>query len=148
MSRLAATLTFLALFPAAGLAATEAEVLAEAEAQCLGMGGGTFAPGPAVKRADLTGDGRTETLIDWTGFICEQARSAFYGTGGATLSVLVDGQRIDMMTKGWRLIEVPAGQVLLMQVHGTDCGGIGADPCFEAAIWNGTRFMTLRPATE
>jgi hypothetical protein len=127
------------------LAATEAEVLAEAEAQCLGMGGGTFAPGPAVKRSDLTGDGQPEVLIDWAGFDCAQARSAFTGTGGSPLTVLVGDQRFDMMSKGWRLIEVPAGQVLLMQVHGTDCGGIGADPCFEAAIWNGERFMTLRP---
>lgn len=148
MSRLATALTLLALFPAAGLAATPDEILAEAEAQCLAMGGGTFAPGQAVSAADLTGDGRPETLIDWAGFACAQARSAFSGTGGSPLTVLVDGRRFDMMSKGWRLIEVPAGQVLLMQVHGTDCGGIGADPCFETAIWNGARFMSLRPAAE
>jgi hypothetical protein len=148
MPRLACALSLLALFPATALATTLEDILAEAEAQCLGMGGGTFAPGPAVQQVDLTGDGQPEVLIDWAVFACAEARSAFSGTGGSPLTVLVGEQRFEMRSKGWRLIDVPAGKVLLMQVHGTDCGGIGADPCFEAAIWNGERFMTLRPPAE
>jgi hypothetical protein len=145
MRRIAIALTALVLpLGGAAQAATVEDVLAEAAAACTALDGGAFAPNDAVSRPDVTGDGQPDTVIDWGRFGCEKAASAYAGTGGAPLTVLVDGARHDMRSKGWFLLPTPPGPVLLMQVHGTECGGIGADPCFEAVIWNGTRFMSMR----
>lgn len=144
MLRFGLVLSSVLSVPGISAAMTVDDVLAEAAAECTALDGGTFAPNDAVAMLDVTGDGLPDTVIDWGKFGCEKAASAFSGTGGAPLTVLVGDQRFDKRSKGWLVVPTPPGPVLLMQVHGTECGGIGADPCFEAAIWNGERFMTLR----
>lgn len=145
MTRLGLVISLAILVPGTALATTVSDVLAEAAAQCTALDGGAFTANDAVAMLDITGDGPPDTVIDWGRFGCENAASAFSGTGGSPLTVLVGDQRFDMRSKGWFLLPSPPGPVLLLQVHGTDCGGIGADPCFEAVIWNGARFMSIRP---
>jgi hypothetical protein len=135
----------LSLIPTWSMAGPMDDLMVQAAADCAAIGGTQFLPGDSVTEVDLTGDGLPETLVDAGAFICEGAMSAFSGTGGAPLTVFVGSLQADFLTKGWQVIPTAPGPVLLMQVHGSNCGGIGADPCFQAVVWNGQQFMSMQP---
>ena len=126
---------FLTLAPVPALAVTVDEVIAEAEAFCVGFENGTVTVGPdVIQSVELTGDTTPETVIDWSGIACSTMASAWGGTGGTTLSVLIDGQRFDHMAFGWTVVDF-GGPVLLLSQHGVNCGATGADRCVQALVW-------------
>jgi hypothetical protein len=125
----------LALAPLPTLAVTAEEVLAEATAFCAGFENGTITVGPdVVQSVDLTGDINPETVIDYKGIACSTMASAWGGTGGTTLSILIEGQRFDHLAYGWKVVDFD-GPVLLLSQHGVNCGGTGSDRCVQALVW-------------
>jgi hypothetical protein len=133
MIRCLVTLGLLA--PGQALAWTAEEVIAEARTLCAGMERGELSVADgAVLPVDLTGDGAPETLVDWSGLGCSSMASAWGGTGGAVLSVLIEGQRFDHLALAWQVVDFD-GPVLLLQQHGVNCNGTGADRCVQALIW-------------
>jgi hypothetical protein len=125
----------LSLAPLPALAVTADEVLAEAAAFCAGFENGTITVGPdVVQPVDLTGDGTPETVIDYKGIACSTMASAWGGTGGTTLSILIEGQRFDHLAYGWTVVDFD-GPVLLLSQHGVNCGGTGSDRCVQALVW-------------
>jgi hypothetical protein len=60
--------------------------------------------------------------------------SAWGGTGGTTLAVLIDGQRFDHLAYGWAVVDFD-GPVLLLSQHGVNCGATGSDRCVQALVW-------------
>ncbi len=141
------TLVLLAAFalPAAAHAGVTAEdILTEAKADCASFDNGTVTmAADAVTPVDLTGDGQPESIVDWSKFTCSTMASAWGGTGGSMVSVLIGDTRSDYMALGWKVIDF-AGPVLLLQVHGAECGGTGSDPCVDAEVWNGQVMMSVR----
>lgn len=134
MTRLAIA-ALLALSTAPAFAVTTDEVLAEAAAFCASFEGGTITVGPdVVQPVELTGDGTPETVIDYSGITCSTMASAWGGTGGTTLSVLIDGQRFDHLAYGWTVVDF-GGPVLLLSQHGVNCGATGSDRCVQALVW-------------
>ena len=79
--------------PAPVLATEPAEdVIEQARADCRAFENGTLTLGEnAIVQADLTGDGEPEEIIDSRQFTCSSAASLFCGTGGCTVTVVVDG---------------------------------------------------------
>jgi hypothetical protein len=125
----------LALVPILVLAETAEEVLAEAAAFCAGFENGQITVGPeVVQSVDLTGDSLPETLIDYSGIACSTMASAWGGTGGTTLTILIDGQRFDHLAFGWTVVDFD-GPVLLLAQHGVNCGKTGSDRCVQALVW-------------
>jgi hypothetical protein len=125
----------IALAPLPALAVTAEDVLAEAAAFCAGFEAGTITVGPdVVQGVDLTGDGTPETVIDYKGIACSTMASAWGGTGGTTLSVLIDGQRFDHLAYDWTVVDF-GGPVLLLSQHGVNCGATGSDRCVQALVW-------------
>jgi hypothetical protein len=128
-----ATCIALAALPAH--AVTTDDVLAEAAAFCAGFENGTITVGPdVVQSVDLTGDESPETVIDYKGIACSTMASAWGGTGGTTLSILIDGQRFDHLAYGWKVVDFD-GPVLLLSQHGVNCGATGSDRCVQALVW-------------
>ena len=123
------------VIPLPAFAWTSDQVIDEARAMCAAYDGGTveMAPG-TVASVDLTGDGRAEEIVDWNGLACSTMASAWGGTGGSTLSILIEGQRFDHMAFGWTVVEFD-GPVLLLSQHGVNCNATGGDRCVQALIW-------------
>jgi hypothetical protein len=134
MTRLALAAS-VALAPLPAFAVTVDDVLAEAEAFCASFENGVITVGPdVVQSVELTGDETPETIIDYKGIACSTMASAWGGTGGTTLAVLIDGQRFDHLAYGWTVVDFD-GPVLLLSQHGVNCGATGSDRCVQALVW-------------
>jgi hypothetical protein len=127
----------LGLVPAPSLAATVDDIIAEARDFCASFDSGVLTVGSAtVLPVDLTGDGSADdTAIDWSGMDCSTMASAWGGTGGTTLTFLVNGKRFDELALGWSIVDF-GGPVLLLSQHGANCGLTGVDRCVEALVWS------------
>lgn len=129
---------------AAHAGVTADDIMTEAKADCTSFDNGTVTAAPdAVTQVDLTGDGTPETVVDWGKLSCSTMASAWGGTGGSMISVLIGDTRSDYMALGWKVVDF-GGPVLLLQVHGAECGGTGSDPCVDAEVWNGQAMLSVR----
>jgi hypothetical protein len=134
----------LVLIPSGGLRAqsVEQDIVEAARQACTDLDGGEFAASAdAVTRVDLDGDSQADVLIDEAGFACSTSASLFSPSGGAQLHVIVSDRHTVWMAHAWKLVEWGGHTILLLAEHGTRCGGLGYDPCFEAIVWseNGPR---------
>ena len=136
MTRGLAVLLLAAMAPAPALAWTAEDVIAEARDFCAGFEGGALSVdmAVAVRQVDLTGDGAPETIVDYSGLGCSTMASPWGGTGGTTLSILIEGQRFDHLALAWEVIDFD-GPVLLLSQHGVNCNATGADRCVQALVW-------------
>ena len=138
----------LAAILAPGLALADVNAIVDAGAKaCLEMDNGTFTSEGAVRQIDLTGDGTADdTVVDEALFKCSTSASLYGGTGGSVVHFLVGDTQTDAMVLNWDTARWNDNLLILMARHGTECGGVGSDPCYEALVWNGERFMAVRPA--
>ena len=138
-----------ALLPAPVWAApvTVDDLIAEARADCASFDKGELTVGPALQTpVELTGDATLETVVDWSQFACSTLAAPYGGTGGNLISVLIAGQRFDFMELGWTVARLD-GPVLLLSLHGAECGATGSDRCAEALVWSADRLMSVRDRT-
>lgn len=133
-----------------GAADTAESVIGEARAACEGFENGVFATAPGtVTEVDLTGDGVPEQVVDEGTYSCSSAASMYCGTGGCTIVAVVGGAAHRFLVKGWRVVDWDGVPVLLTQIHGANCGGMGLVRCYEALVWDGEgRFLTVRPPAQ
>ena len=132
---------------AAGSAAAQVTadaVIDEADQQCRAFEQGVFhTTDEALVRIDLSGDGEPDALVDGHGFRCSSG-NLYCGTGGCPLTLLVDGTRTDLLAKAWRVLDWGSHRVLLLQVHGSGCGGTNLRTCMEAVVWSEGAFQSVR----
>ncbi len=125
-------------------AQTVDEVMAEAKADCASFENGVLTVLPdAVTEIELSGAAPAEVLIDWAKFDCSSMASLWGGTGGSTLTILAAGVRTDHLALGWKLVgwDEP---VLLLALHGGECGATGSEACVEALVWGDGRLLSMR----
>lgn len=135
-------------FPLAALADVDA-ILAEGAKACAEQDGGTFASEGAVKDVDLTGDGKADTVVDEALFTCSTSASLFNGgTGGSMVHFIVDGSETSRLVQGWDTAQWAGATIILLALHGSECGVAGVDPCFEAMTWGANSFASVRPKPE
>lgn len=133
----------LTLLPVPALASVDT-ILSEAAAMCTEQDNGVFSSEGAVLSLDVTGDGQPDTVVDEVLFTCSTAASLYGGSGGSMIHVFVGDVQSDFLVQGYEVLNWGGRSILLLALHGTSCNGIGADPCFEALVWNTDRFMTVR----
>jgi hypothetical protein len=119
-------------------------------AECAGFENGmTTLEDGAVRPLVLNG---TEGhVVDTRHMQCSSAASMFCGgTGGCAVGFVLDGHVTERLTKGWQKVGTPPFEVLLLQVHGSLCGGTNLTPCFEAMAWDpgSGSLTTLAPRAE
>ena len=116
---------------------TADSVIGEARAECARLNNGTLTVADtAVARVDVDGDGAEDTIVNAAGFECSSSASYFCGSGGCKVTVLVGGARADVLARDWQLVEVWDQPVLLIAVHGAECG-TAAKRCVKALVWEG-----------
>jgi hypothetical protein len=134
------TLTFavaLMATPALAFDPAVTSVLDAAQNECRSFENGTLEVGEnTVVEVDLTGDGKINYLVDASEMTCSTAASLFCGTGGCALTAVVDGKPHEFLAKGWRVIKMYDFPVLLLAVHGSECGGSGLRRCIKALTWS------------
>jgi hypothetical protein len=121
-------------------------ILAEAAKACAALDNGVLTSDGAVKEIDLTGDGTPDTVVDEAVLQCSTSASLFNGgTGGSVVHFLANGTETSYLVKDWDTANWEGATLILLALHGGECGGAGVDPCFEALTWGANRFVSVRP---
>lgn len=127
--------------PSFAFDAAVTSVVDTARKECRSFENGMLEVGEnAVVEIDLTGDGMPNHLVDASKFSCSTAMTLFCGTGGCALTAVVDGRSHEFLAKGWKIITMYDFPVLLLAVHGSECGGSGLRRCIKALTWSEGRF--------
>ena len=128
-----------------------AEKVEAAKKACADFENGQFAlEWGAVSRVDLDGDLRPDWVLNDNGFACSSAASLYCGTGGCESHFLVGDTVTSLLNQGWDVVTFGRNRVLLMDVHGSRCGGINPTPCVEALTWDqeAKAWRSVQPAPE
>jgi hypothetical protein len=128
-----------------------AEKVEAAKKACADFENGQFAlEWGAVSRVDLDGDLRPDWVLNEVGFACSSAASLYCGTGGCVSHFLVGDTVTSLLNQGWDVVTSGRHRVLLMDVHGSRCGGINPTPCVEALTWDreAKAWRSVQPAPE
>ncbi|MEM8958755.1 MAG: hypothetical protein AAGC86_13190 [Pseudomonadota bacterium] len=123
----------------------------DARADCESFEAGDFSMTPdAVQQRDLTGDGVLDWVVDESHMDCSSAASMFCGTGGCELSLIVGDRVAETLARGWTVVDAFGRTVVLLDIHGALCGGIGPTPCVEALTWDpdNQRFTSVAPPVQ
>ena len=146
--RLALPLLACAAAGAPAAASDQAQALLEgAAADCRDYESGEFTASPsAVTAVDLTGDGIDDEIVDEGFFLCTSTEQMFCGSVGCTIHAIVDRERFGWVAYSWTVVDWETSRILLLSRHGDICGSPATDdPCYEALVWNGDRFLTVAP---
>lgn len=127
-----------------------------ANVECESQGGGavTFAP-DTVRKVDLTGDGRDDYIVDFRDTKCGDRETTYCGTGGCVMDILValpDGSVravFDGYVRNYEIKPKPmkagAARTVRFDLHGSYCGGFGAQACFKEKAISAIPFEFRKP---
>lgn len=111
-------------------------VIEDARQECKDADGRDVTFGPkAVRKIELTGDRRDDYIVDLHGAECDGAASLYCGTGGCNVSILVarrDGSFVTVFDGRAHSYDILSGRgprKLRFHLHGSFCGGHGAETC-------------------
>lgn len=96
-------------------------------------------------RKDINDDARDDYVLDYGEARCGAATSGYCGSGGCLTQVFVskaDGTfsvALDMNVRGLNFIRHGGAPAMLLDLHGSFCGGVGADPCTKILYFDGRR---------
>ena len=109
----------------------------EAKNACAEVNNGEFAlEWGSVQRIDLNGDLRSDWVLNDVGFACSSAASLYCGTGGSMSHFLIEDHVATLLNQGWEMATIGPSRVLVAEVHGSQCNGIGPTQCFVASVWD------------
>jgi hypothetical protein len=99
-----------------------------------------------VTSKDVNGDGKPDYILDYEHFQCGETITYFCGSGGCLTQVfasLPDGSYVkawDANVRAIRFARVKGKPAMILDLHGSACGKVGAAPCPRTLIWNGKTF--------
>ncbi|OAF12153.1 hypothetical protein [Bradyrhizobium neotropicale] len=132
------------------------KALRYANEECDSQGGGqvVFAL-DTVRRIDLTGDGRDDYIVDFRDTKCGDRETTYCGTGGCVLDILVtlpDGSVrpvFDGYVRSYQIKAKPmkrgAARTMRFDLHGSFCGGFGAQACLKEKTISAAPFEFRKP---
>ncbi|MDA9437385.1 hypothetical protein [Bradyrhizobium sp. CCBAU 51627] len=132
------------------------KALRYANEECRSEGGGEVAFAPdTVRRIDLTGDGRDDYIVAFRDTKCAEREGSFCGTGGCVMTILVtlpDGRTrevFDGYVRSYTILAPPmkhgAARTVRFDLHGSFCGGFGAQACVKEKAITATPFEFRKP---
>lgn len=139
------------------------QIYNEFKSQCRN-GGGKFVPDKTrfAEQTEVTGDGKPDWVIDYGAWDCQvpeivrysentpESGTAYCGTAGCSIVILGSGRRgltpiFEDNVRGWEAAKLPNGEPALeLSVHGSACGGVGAEVCIRTLAWNRTEWNTVK----
>jgi len=132
------------------------KVLRDAVEECESQDGGavTFAP-DTVRKVDLTGDGRDDYIVDFRDTKCGERETTYCGTGGCVMNILVtlpDGSVrpvFDGYVRSYKILAPSmkrgAARSIRFDLHGSYCGGFGAQACVKEKAITAAPFAFKQP---
>lgn len=123
-----------------------AKAQADLRRECNGKA--VFEPGFQTT-ADINGDGLPDYFLDYGKLDCDGTRGMYCGSAGCTLDIYVSSggryvQGYGTNTQGWSIDRSGDRATLVMELHGSACGRIGAQGCERRMAWNGKEFVAAR----
>jgi len=122
-------------------------VLADARKECSDQGASEVKlPATAVRKLDLTGDGRDGYIVDMNEAECVGSPAVYCGTGGCNLTILVarrDGSYktvFDDRVRGYEIKGARGARTIRFALHGGYCGGHGNPSCYKERRVTGKPF--------
>ncbi|WP_061028213.1 hypothetical protein [Bradyrhizobium sp. CCH5-F6] len=127
-----------------------------ANEECESQQGGkvTFAP-DTVRKIDLTGDGHEDYIVDFQDTKCGDRETTYCGTGGCVMKILVtlpDGSVREVFgghVLRYRImapaVKRGAARTVRFDLHGSFCGGFGAQACVKQKAITATPFAFKQP---
>jgi hypothetical protein len=103
-----------------------------------------------VTTRDINADGRPDYVLDYAKFKCGQDTTYFCGSAGCLTQVYAsrpDGsyvQALDENVRRLRFAQLKGRPAMLLDLHGSACGKVGAAACTTTMIWNGSTFSAAR----
>ena len=97
-----------------------------------------------VTRRDINGDGIEDYILDLGHFICGDNSTLYCGSAGCTTTVFASlpggkyTKVLDDNVRGLQFKTLGGMPAMLLGLHGSACGKVGAEPCGETLYWNGT----------
>jgi len=99
-----------------------------------------------ITRQDVNGDQVKDYILDYRNFICGIDQSFFCGTDGCLTEVfasLPDGSFKQVLSENVREIrfaQIKGRRAMILDLHGSYCGKVGAARCDKMLYWNGHEF--------
>jgi hypothetical protein len=107
--------------------------------------------GPAfIAEKDVNGDGVKDYVLDYGEFECEGSASFFCGTGGCLTQVFASlpgggyVKALDSNVRDIQFRKVRGRSAIVLDLHGSACGKVGAAPCPRTLVWDGKTFKRAR----
>lgn len=132
------------------------KALRYANEECESQEGGavTFASN-TVRKIDLTGDAREDYIVNFQDTKCGDRETTYCGTGGCVMKILVtlpDGtvrEVFDGYVLRYKIMAPPvkrgAARTVRFDLHGSFCGGFGAQACSKTRTITATAFAFKQP---
>ncbi|PAL22411.1 hypothetical protein [Sphingopyxis sp. GW247-27LB] len=122
------------------------------KAECRASGGKFITDRAAFAiETELTNDGKSDWVLEFAATRCSNAGySAWCGTAGCMISILGSGPNglreiFGDNVRGWSATDLGRGRKgLEIPIHGTACGGAGAEACVETLAWNGRKWDLVK----
>lgn len=103
-----------------------------------------------VARRDINGDGTEDFILDYGKFRCGTLGSFFCGSAGCTTQVFASlpnggyARVLDANVQDVQFRTVGGRPVMILGLHGSACGKVGAAPCDATLFWDGRTFKRGR----
>lgn len=127
-------------------------------------GGGKFVPDRQhfASEVEVTGDGKPDWVVEISALGCVVSQavrnsgegpedgSGYCGTAGCSVQIFGSGKKgltpiFDGTLRSWDVVDLGRGRKgLETSVHGTACGGTGAEVCIETLGWNGRKWDMVK----
>jgi len=121
------------------------EILETGRESCTFFDNGEFSlEEGAITEIDLDGDGAPDKVVMESRFECSTAASLYCGTGGCMTHLVVGDQVYSRLAKGWKSVEWAGDTIILLALHGSECGGTNLRRCYEAITWSEGGFKSVR----
>jgi hypothetical protein len=138
-------------------------IFEEYKTQCQ-QAGGKFVPDRAnfARQIEVTGDGKPDWVVEQSAFACKVSQaqmdagnvpdtgSGFCGTAGCQIIILGSGRKglapiFEGLLRNVTPVDLGGGRKgIETSVHGTACGGAGAEVCIETLAWNGKKWTVVK----
>jgi hypothetical protein len=144
LAALVAASTFAVAQDPAQLPQSAQAAIADARKECAPEKA-TLKPG-FLQTKDVNGDGRVDYILDYGAFECGGAATFYCGTGGCLTQVFAsrdDGSHVKVLDENVRQLNFAkrAGRpAMILDLHGSACGRVGAERCGLTLYWNGDKF--------
>lgn len=133
------------------------------KSQCI-EAGGKFVPDHEffATETEVTGDGKPDWIIDYGAWQCKVSQaqmdagnypetgSGYCGSAGCQLTILGSTRKglvpiFEGNLRDWKAVDLGGGRRgIETSVHGSACGGYGAEACIETLAWNGSKWLLVK----